>query len=166
MAQHRLPPEERWRPPKKGQNNFEHIYIGGDNHALIRWTSTHIGQPPKPVQHATMKTQPIGHPPPNKCTEQPRPTSEVQQNGRCLAKTCDIATNSSKTQVPPKNGFQSLSSQHKRQSKWQWTCPLPALWHKDDLDMFSYSDRGSIKKTSHYRPIYLMACLSIISTYD
>ena len=72
--------------------------------------STHKGQPPRLVQHATMKMQPIGHPPPNKCTKQPKPATEVQLKWRCLAKMGDIATESTKTQVPPKINFNHCHS--------------------------------------------------------
>ena len=59
---------------------------------------------------ATINTQPIGHPPPNKSTEELEPTTEVQPKWQCLAKTGDIATKSTKTQVPPKMGFNRCHS--------------------------------------------------------
>ena len=103
---HPLPPEERRRPPKKRSvKSRKNIHFGDDNRTFKPWTSTHIGQPLTPMQHATMKTQPIGHPPSNKCTKQPKPATKVQPKWRCLAGTDDIATESTKSHVPPEMGF-------------------------------------------------------------
>ena len=124
--------------------------VGGDNHTHIQWTSTHIWQPPKPVQHATMKTQPIGHPAPNKCTEQPKPTTKVQLKWHCLAGMIDIATESTKTHLPPEMGFNHRHSNIKDNQKedssqngsghgryqhhgtrliWAIILVMPHLWH-------------------------------------
>lgn len=79
--------------------------LGGDNHTLVRWTSTHTQQPPRPVQHATVKRQPIGHPPPKKCTHHRETTTEMLLKWQCLVETIDMATRSTKNQVPPERSF-------------------------------------------------------------
>lgn len=56
IAQHRMPSSTMQKETTSTKKNPEKQTRWVDKHTVIQCTSTHIEQPPKPVQHETMKT--------------------------------------------------------------------------------------------------------------